>query len=455
MLPIAFCERMKELLGNEYNAFYHAMTEEAAVQAFRVNTVKYSVSDFERLPVPRGARISYVDDGFYHNEEKIGHHPAHHAGLIYAQDPGAMSALAALDIPRGARVLDMCAAPGGKSAQIAAAIGAEGLLVSNEYVPARCKILVSNIERLGIPNALVLNRSADALAEMFPDFFDVVVVDAPCSGEGMFRKSEQARTEWSEENVHACAARQAEILAAAEKMLRAGGILVYSTCTFSVEENEGQVAAFLSAHLDFTLLPVKDALSQHTSPGICPEGCTQDLSLCRRFYPHIARGEGQFVAVMKKKSGDRASAPAYRDAATLPSKTERAMLADFFTAAMDSASLADEVRVLGGKLILPPPVSLPAQGVFAAGVLVGEAKGKTFVPHHQLFTTHGCRFARKIDLSDDDPRLSLYLHGDVIPAPDLSNGYAAVLYHGVPLGGAKVVDGVAKNLYPKGLRRNF
>ncbi len=455
MLPNAFCERMKELLGEEYDAFYRAMSEAAPVGAFRVNTVKLSVEDFEALPVPRGERVPYTDDGFYHIEEKIGHHPAHHAGMIYAQDPGAMSALSALDIPRGARVLDLCAAPGGKSAQIAAAIGEDGLLVSNEYVPSRCKILVSNVERLGIPNALVLNRDADTLSAMFPDFFDLVVVDAPCSGEGMFRKSEEARTEWSEENVRLCTERQRGILAAAAKTLRAGGTLVYSTCTFSVEENEGQVASFLASHPDFTLLPVKAALSEHTAPGIRLAECDFDLSKTRRFYPHIAKGEGQFVAVMQKTTGDASDVPAYRDAATLPTKAEHVMLADFFAAAMGDVSLADKVRAHNGKLILPPPIPLPAQGVFAAGVLVGECKGKVFSPHHQLFTTHGCRFTRKIELREGDPRLSLYLHGDVIPTDSIPNGFAAVLYHGVPLGGAKVVDGVAKNLYPKGLRRNF
>ena len=164
---------------------------------------------------------------------------------------------------------------------------------------------------------------------------------------------------------------------------------------------------------------------------------------------------------MQKTAGELSSAPAYRDATALPTKAELAALADFFTAAMGSTDLLRSVRTHNGKLILPPalpdrtPLPLPAQGVFAAGVLLGECKGKVFVPHHQLFTTHGCAFTRKIDLTDDDPRLSLYLHGDVIPAPDLTNGFAAVLYHGIPLGGAKVVDGIAKNLYPKGLRRNF
>lgn len=455
MLPIPFCERMKGLLGDEYDAFFRAMTEEEPVGAYRVNFAKCGVRDAVSLPLPRGARVPYADDGFYHSEEKIGHHPAHHAGVIYAQDPGAMSALSALEIPRGARVLDVCAAPGGKSAQLAAAIGRGGLLVSNEYVPSRCKILVGNIERLGIPNALVLNRDADTLAEMFPAFFDLVVVDAPCSGEGMFRKSEQARLKWSEENVRLCAARQEGILDAAAKTVAAGGRLVYSTCTFSLEENEEQVARFLASHSDFALLPVKMALSEHTAPGIQVAGCDFDLSLCRRFYPHIARGEGQFVAVMQRSGGAVAAAPAYRDTATLPTKAEREALAAFFADTMGDAALADAVRVHSGKLILPPPVPLPAQGVFAAGVLVGEAKGKTFVPHHQLFTTHGCRFTRQIDLKEGDGRLSLYLHGDIIPAGEMANGYAAVLYHGVPLGGAKVVDGMAKNLYPKGLRRNF
>ena len=452
MLPLSFLSRMERLLGDEYPAFLRAMTEGEAEHAFRVNTVKLSVSDFEKLSPLDGGRVPYTPDGFYHDEEKIGRHPCHHAGMVYSQDPGAMSALQAIAIQPGWRVLDVCAAPGGKSAQIAAAIGENGVLVSNEYVSARCKLLVGNIERLGIPNALVLNADSATLRGYFPAYFDMVVVDAPCSGEGMFRKSEDARRMWSEENVRHCAARQADILADAADTVRAGGYLLYSTCTFSPEENEEQVAAFLAAHPEFSLRPVAEALLPYTAAGLPINGI--DPTACRRFYPHIAPGEGQFMALMQK-TGDPCNhpAPTYRDAGELPQKADMIALRAFFADAFGEERYAARVRSLHGNLVLPPDIPLPPRGVFAAGVLVGEVRKGILFPHHQLFSAYGKRFVRRLNLALDDPRVSAYLHGDVIPAPDLANGYCAVLLEGCPLGGAKIVDGMAKNLYPKGLRQ--
>lgn len=451
MLPEKFCERMEKLLGKDYPAFLRAMTEDAPVHGVRVNGVKYSVSDFTTHAPFETTKIPYAEDGFIHTQEKIGRHPYHHAGILYSQDPGAMSALAGAPIPRGGRVLDVCAAPGGKSAQLAAGIGPDGLLVSCEYVPSRCHLLVSNIERLGIPNALVLNTDAPTLAAFYPAYFDMVVVDAPCSGEGMFRKNEEAIAEWSEENVRRSAERQREILASAAACVAPGGYLVYSTCTFAPEEDEEQVAAFLASHPDFTLAPFSDAVSRHTAPGIQPDGCPHDLTLTRRFYPHIAPGEGQFAALMRRAPGGAPGTPAYRDATDAPAKADAAVLSAFFRDNMTD-DLSGRVRLLHGNLILPPDLPIPPRAVFAAGVAVGEIRKGVLFPHHQLFTTHGCRFRRKLDLALDDPRLFAYLHGDVIPAPELANGYAAVLVDGCPLGGGKVVDGVLKNLYPKGLR---
>jgi NOL1/NOP2/sun family putative RNA methylase len=451
MLPHAFAERMKTILLEDYPAFLREMEEMPARHAFRVNTIKISVDEFcARSDIP-ARKIPYTQDGFYHDEEKIGNHPFHHAGMLYSQDPGAMATLNALHIPCGARVLDMCASPGGKSAQLAAAIGKDGLLVSNEYVPSRCKLLVGNIERLGIPNALVLNTDSKTLGEWYPDFFDLVLVDAPCSGEGMFRKSEEALADWSEETVRHCAERQTEILENAIKTVAPGGYLLYSTCTFAIEENEAQVAALLEKHPEFHLCPVKEELCKHTAPGLPVNG--RDLSMTRRFYPHIAPGEGQYLALLRRDDGgERAATPAYRDTSEAPPKTAMPALRAFFADAWGDESVASSVRALRGNLILPPPVPLPPHSVFAAGVLVGEVRKDICFPHHQLFSAYGCRFVRRLSLSLDDKRLHDYLHGEVIPAEEVAGGYCAVTLAGCPLGGGKASGGMVKNLYPKGLR---
>jgi NOL1/NOP2/fmu family ribosome biogenesis protein len=252
--------------------------------------------------------------------------------------------------------------------------------------------------------------------------------------------------------VRACAARQKDILDEAAKTVRGGGYLLYSTCTFSVEENEEQVAAFLARHPDFTLCDFPAAVHPYTASGVRVEGA--DTEKTRRFYPHISAGEGQFMALMRRSEEARqADAPAYKSAAEQPTKQEKAILADFFGNAWGDAKAAERAVSLHGNLLLPPDIPLPQRGVFAAGVAIGEIRKGVLFPHHQLFSAYGKRFARQICLTADDPRTAAYLHGDVIVAEGIPNGYAAVLFEGVPLGGAKVVDGVAKNLYPKGLRQ--
>lgn len=456
-LPDAFLSRMQGLLGADYSAFLHAMTEEGPARAFRVNTVKLSVPAFAaHAPFPL-APIPYAPDGFYFDGDKIGHYPCHHAGMIYAQDPGAMAALCALPELRGGRVLDVCAAPGGKSAQLAAAVGPQGLLVSNEYVASRCRELSGNIERLGIPNAIVMNTDAPTLAALYPAYFDLTLVDAPCSGEGMFRKSAEARALWSEENVRRSAERQAEILCATAATVRPGGYLLYSTCTYAVEEDEEQVNDFLRAHPDFALCPVNEPLSRHTAPGIDLPGAVADLTLCRRFYPHIAPGEGQFFVLMRRAedAGRPAAAPAFSDARAPLPRAERAAYAAAFAelfAPGRAPDMAAAVAVRGGCALLPD-VPLPPRGVFAAGVAAGEVRKGVFFPHHQLFTTYGSAMRRKISLSDGDADTARYLHGDTLTLPTGENGYTAVLLYDTPMGGGKAVNGTLKNLYPKGLRR--
>ena len=452
MLPAEFEKRMTALLGDEYELLRKELENGHPERAFRVNTNKIDVETFEKINPFSSARIPYMDTGYYFDEEKIGSHPYHHAGMIYVQDPSAMSVLNAVDIEKGSRVLDMCSAPGGKSSQLSEKIGEDGLLVSNEYVSSRCKMMVGNFERLGITNAVVTNTDTSTLASWYDEFFDLILIDAPCSGEGMFRKNSIAIDEWSEQNVEMCARRQREILDNGAKALRGGGYLIYSPCTFSLEENEMQIDAFLSRHPDFSLVPVKRELVENTSDGVCFDGAEHgNLALCRRFYPHRSKGEGQFFAVLKK-DGDRTGSVCYKDACTQLLRTEKDIVNAFLRDNLTKYDDLDIRKYNENIVAVPSGFSLPPRHVFSGGVLLGSISKGIFTPHHQLFSAYGNRFARKLSLAADDKRVYDYLSGQVVPCDIDKNGYAAVTVDGVALGGCKVVDKMAKNHYPKGLR---
>ena len=287
--PAEFLERMKEMLGAEYPAFFESLGQERQ-QSFRINTGKTSVSEFLQQTDWKLKPVPWCESGFYYGKEiRPGKHPYHNAGVYYIQEPSAMVPAECLKAQPGDIILDLCAAPGGKSTQIAAAMKGEGILICNEIHPARAKILSENIERMGIKNALVLNETPEQLAEHFPVCFDKIMVDAPCSGEGMFRKNEEAGNEWSLDNVKLCADRQDGILDCAYEMLRPGGRMVYSTCTFAPEEDEGSVHRFLERHPDCRI-----------AEGIDSEGFIHDKEGCIRLFPHKIEGEGHFAAVITK-----------------------------------------------------------------------------------------------------------------------------------------------------------
>ena len=258
MLSEAYLTRMKRELSDEELSLYLAAMQESPSRALHVNTAK-SGTTVEELLCGRLSRIPYAEDGFYiETDEKLGNHPLHHAGAFYMQEPSAMMPIASAAITRGMRVLDLCASPGGKSTQIANRIGETGLLVSNEIHPTRCATLAGNIERMGLRNAIVTNTDAKTLGEALPAFFDAVVVDAPCSGEGMFRKMPEAIDEWSPELPTLCAERQRGILDDIAPALRPGGLLVYSTCTINPQENQNIVEKFLRQNRDFSPYPFDD-----------------------------------------------------------------------------------------------------------------------------------------------------------------------------------------------------
>ena len=447
-LPLEFQERMKNLLGAEYDNFINSYCDKP-VRAFRVNTDKISLEDFEKLNIFSNDKIPYVENGFYFDYDGIGNHPYHHAGMIYIQEPAAMVPVESLRICSDWKVLDLCAAPGGKSSQIKNKLGEKGVLVSNEIVPSRCKILTGNVERMGFKNVITTCANPQKLAKAFPQTFNMIMVDAPCSGEGMFRKDEIAIDEWSLENVQMCARRQAEILDCAAEMVKVGGYIVYSTCTFSLEENEMTVDAFLQRHPGFELIPVTDKVRENTVDGINFDGCKcENIQYTRRCYPHKTKGEGQFVAVLHYIDSPIDSENFYIRGGK--EKLDK-ILTDFLDDTLLSYN-KEYVQFYKGSPVyysaeLPPPMGL----AFTYGVTIGEIRKKYVQPHHQFFMALGNDFKRKINLTAESDEIKKYLHGEEFTT-DCPNGWAVVMVEGCTVGGVKVSNGRAKNHYPKGLR---
>ena len=455
MIPERFKEKMREVLGDEYPDFIAALEGGEAVRGLRVNLIKTNVEKLVGDGEFKLEPLGYADNGFILREERaMGASPYHHAGMVYMQDPGAMASAAALDIEPDWWVADLCAAPGGKSSQIAERLSDGGFLLSNEYVPKRAKIIVGNFERLGVKNAIVTSSDTARLRDMYEGTFDLVVVDAPCSGEGMFRKSEEAVEDWSDENVNICAQRQREILANARNMVKAGGYLLYSTCTYSPEENEETVAQFIRENPDYSLVRVKAALEEKTRPAIkryAPD--IPNIEYARRFYPHVSDGEGQFLALLKRdENTDVKQRILYKDEAKALSKQESAMVSSFFKEALTSAPDGRVVKVGENIVLVTHECPIPKGSVFMSGVMLGEIKGSTFFPHHQFFSAFAHLFRAKVNLERGDARVEKYLAGEEIESGDGVKGWCAILFEGAALGGGKASSGKVKNHYPKGLR---
>ena len=428
MLPQAFLTRMQQQLGDEYPAFLESLERPRAV-ALRFDPQKKVPSlPFVKEPVP------WEPMGYYYDPQaRPGLHPYHEAGVYYLQEASAMSAVALLDPQPGETVCDLCAAPGGKSTQIAGRMKGQGLLLCNEFSPVRAKILSRNIERMGVANAIVTNEKTGNLAQRLPGFFDRVLVDAPCSGEGMFRKEEAAVTDWSQETVEMCAARQAEILDNAAVLLKPGGRLVYSTCTFAPEEDEQAVAAFLERHPEFVPEEVE---APWFTPG--PQGSY-------RMWPHRLLGEGHFGAVLRKLEGEEPEIPPEK-AAALPKAW------DSFAREV-GVRLPEGIPLTFGQRLYWAPLGTPAlRGlrVLRAGLELGELKKDRLEPAHAL-ALWGRDFANILPLSAQGPEIEKYLHGEVLPGS--FRGWCLVTVDGYSIGWGKGDGNQVKNHYPKGLRR--
>ena len=429
MLPEAFLNRMRAQLGDEFDAYLASLERPRAV-ALRFNPLK---GEAPTLPFIQ-AGVPWEPNGYYYDPEtRPGLHPYHDAGVYYLQEASAMSAVALLNPQPGERIADLCSAPGGKSTQIAGRMQGEGFLLCNEWSPKRAKILSQNIERLGVANAMVTNETVDRLACKLPGYFDRVLIDAPCSGEGMFRKEEAAITDWSEDTVAMCARRQAEILDAGANLLRPGGRLVYSTCTFAPAENEDTIAAFLERHPEFHLEDVD-------APWFTKVGRGQF-----RLWPHKLLGEGHFAAVLRK-AGDEPAEGTPCPGEKLPK--------EWLSFAKElEITLPEGKAIRFGPNLYWAPADLPdLKGikVLRPGLELGEVKKDRFEPAHGLaLWLKNC--ANTLSLPADSEDLRRYLHGEVLPCG--KRGWCLVQVDGYSLGWGKADGNTLKNHYPKGLRR--
>ncbi len=478
-LPIEFEKKMKAFLGNEWDDFLYSY-DNNRFQALRFNTLKVQ-SPEERMRILKvlgispDKRVSWANEAYYFDENvRPGKHPYHEMGLYYIQEPSAMSAAALLAPKPGMRVLDLCAAPGGKSTQLATYLGDSGLLVSNEINTQRSRILSQNIERMGIKNAIVTNEDSFVLASHFPGFFNAIQVDAPCSGEGMFRKLPEAIEQWSMENVAICAARQKEILDNAAVMLKPGGVIVYSTCTFSKEENEDVIEYFLERHTDFTLEEME------------------------RFWPHKVDGEGHFVAKLVRRGSVNELGADYdvcedscnkvedtglkadrktkknknsknRKNETKPALTKENMkiLSEFLdeTISEDVAAWIKNSRLVmfGEQLYRLPDMEVDIKGlkVQRAGLHIGEFKKQRFEPSHSLALALKLNDAKNVvKLTCDNPQTIGFFNGQSVilsdeQAVECKKGWALVCVDGYTAGWGKVNGTQVKNHYPKGLRNKI
>ncbi len=442
-LPIEFCERMRELVGDEYADFIKSYDTHIN-RGVRINTLKCETapeifSDCEK--------VLWCPDGYYVYDGKIsGNHPYHAAGVIYFQEPSAMCVAQGFPLCEGAKILDLCAAPGGKTTHIAARMKNKGLIVANEIIPKRAAILSENVERMGITNTIVTNETPSRLAQKFEGYFDGIIVDAPCSGEGMFRKEPQAVDEWSVNHTLSCAVRQKNILDDAYKMLKCGGYIMYSTCTFSYDENEA-VAKYMIEKYNMELCPIEGL-------GMLSKGIGDGMENCRRVFPHKNKGEGHFTALLRRteenetvtefvKKADKRKDFLLENAKKLYYEFEKSAL---------KIHLDGEFILFGDNLyLLPEYVDIDKLKVLRCGLHLGEVKRNRFEPSHVLSHAFDADlYINKVETLSDSDEIKKYMHGETLFA-DVS-GWCVITSDGYAVGWGKCSNKTVKNHYPKHLR---
>ena len=455
-LPVEFVEKMKNLLGDEYKEFEASFDKERYF-GLRVNTLKISVEDFLKISPFELTPVAWTRDGFYYKKgESPGKDPYYYAGLYYIQEPSAMLPGSVIDAKPGEKILDLCAAPGGKSVQILAGQKGEGLLVSNDVNFKRVKALVKNVELVGATNVVVTNETPDRLAQYFPEYFDKILVDAPCSGEGMFRKDEDAIRSFSKYKNQECSNLQIEILRSAHKMLKNGGNIVYSTCTFDPLENEMIIDKFTKEYPEYDIIKIDtvDGI-QKARKDFC--NSSKDIENAVRLWPHKLKGEGHFVALLKK-----GQETLKRDVATKNTtryvNLNKKQIEAFLDFQEKNLNITLECNfVLKGNSLYKIHYELPnLEGLKVAkhGWYLGDIKNNKFEPSNSLIIS-----LKKDDINNivsfsyNSDELIRYLKGETLLRDDKNNGYVGILLDGITLGWAKQQDYILKNLYPKGWRK--
>ncbi|MBE6128321.1 MAG: NOL1/NOP2/sun family putative RNA methylase [Erysipelotrichaceae bacterium] len=444
-LPDSYLRKMQDLLKNEYEDYLQAMEMEP-VSSIRVNTAKISVEDFKRIsPFPLEP-VPWCAEGFYvPNDVRPGTHPYYYAGLYYIQEASAMAPASLLGVKEGDIVLDACAAPGGKTTALAAKMNNTGLLISNDISASRQNATLKNCERFGIRNAYLISSDLRKLAEKYPGYFDRILVDAPCSGEGMFRRDPSLITSWLERGNDYYPALQKEILSSAVSMLKEGGTILYSTCTFDPSEDEEVIRAVLEEYPDLYLAEPEEK---------CPlfaEGIGEDMKACMRLYPHRLKGEGHFVALLKKKGNSEET-----DCAFLKADRIKNASCQEFMKHVSMNMNHTVMKALKDRIYLLPEQNFEhgSVRVIRSGLLLGTLKNDRFEPsQHLAFALKPEEFDQCISFPADDIRVEKYLRGETVTADESHDGWVLVCVDGYPLGFGRMNGRNIKNKLEKGYRR--
>lgn len=486
-LPEAFQEKMRGLLGEEYSQYSKGF-EKGYGQTLRVNQLKTEPAEIlRRFPVKP---VSWCETGFYYEgEDRLSLHPYYYGGVYYLQEPSAMAPAAFLPVKPGDRVLDLCAAPGGKTTALAGKLRGKGVLIANDISISRCKALLKNMEMAGVKNAMVTCESPEKLHRYFRGYFDCILVDAPCSGEGMFRREPSMAADWSPEEVERYSSIQKEILSLAADMLRPGGYLLYSTCTYSPEENEQVVETLLQGEKGFRVVEIPECTEEFCRKNGVDQGHPEwsvtkeeQLKHCRRFWNHRVRGEGQFAALLQKNSEEleresRDEEKAEYFAQPPQRKKDRQLekggkrfkgkRKNGMDGEMDREAMyrflkecglecpKERIQCIEERAFLLPEGLPPMEGlrIVRSGLYLGDCKKNRFVPGQALaMALKPEEYARSISLSPEDERVEKYLRGETIEA-ESEDGFVLVCVDGYPLGWAKASRGTLKNKYTPGWRK--